>query len=462
MRIICPDCGFTREIDENKVPAKAQLATCPKCQLKFQFRVLEEDALNNDAQDMASETTPEQEAVETTAPEYDDSQMAVPVQPPAQKEDSADSETPISESATIEELQAALRAEIPEQKATDHESGLEYFEEPVEENDDPNTSEGQDIWQKLNDMDPIVPENISSEKDTIEQEEETLSNETPQAGYDPEQEGYSEVLSAAPQKESAEVKPEDDETDSWNENKEEGNAQQEQPVFNPTSFDDNDPEQLEAMENLRSTRRRPIVDVPFERLDKYGFFGGFYLTTRRALLSPFLFFETMPTHGKKMPYIYYTLMFQIAILFGIFWEMIGITDPLDSALTMGADPATLAEATNPMTYILSVLSAPAITAVSLLIASFFFQIGIKFLAPSENMFEKTWRAYSYAAAPTILCIIPFAGTAIGSIWSFVLIVIGLKSIHKTTYLKTLIALIVPMLVIILVISALIIVAMGTV
>jgi predicted Zn finger-like uncharacterized protein len=43
MQITCPECRFTREVDENKIPARSQVATCPKCQTKFKFRDLPEE-----------------------------------------------------------------------------------------------------------------------------------------------------------------------------------------------------------------------------------------------------------------------------------------------------------------------------------------------------------------------------------------------------------------------------------
>jgi hypothetical protein len=42
MRILCPMCGFGREIDQAKIPARAQMATCPRCQHKFRFRVVDD------------------------------------------------------------------------------------------------------------------------------------------------------------------------------------------------------------------------------------------------------------------------------------------------------------------------------------------------------------------------------------------------------------------------------------
>lgn len=42
MRILCPLCAFVREVDETKIPPRAQMATCPKCQHKFRFRVVDD------------------------------------------------------------------------------------------------------------------------------------------------------------------------------------------------------------------------------------------------------------------------------------------------------------------------------------------------------------------------------------------------------------------------------------
>lgn len=43
MKIECPKCGFSREVDADKIPDKAKLATCPKCGHKFHFRNAEDE-----------------------------------------------------------------------------------------------------------------------------------------------------------------------------------------------------------------------------------------------------------------------------------------------------------------------------------------------------------------------------------------------------------------------------------
>ena len=41
MMIRCPECEFARSIDESKIPATAQVATCPRCKARFRFRNVE-------------------------------------------------------------------------------------------------------------------------------------------------------------------------------------------------------------------------------------------------------------------------------------------------------------------------------------------------------------------------------------------------------------------------------------
>ncbi len=41
MKISCPNCGFSRDVPEEKIPPKATRATCPKCAHKFEFRKAE-------------------------------------------------------------------------------------------------------------------------------------------------------------------------------------------------------------------------------------------------------------------------------------------------------------------------------------------------------------------------------------------------------------------------------------
>lgn len=69
MNIICPNCGFGRTVNEDKLPPKAVRATCPKCQHQFKFRELPKTPAEQDA--------PQAVPAEPTRP-------VAPEQPPAE------------------------------------------------------------------------------------------------------------------------------------------------------------------------------------------------------------------------------------------------------------------------------------------------------------------------------------------------------------------------------------------
>ncbi|MGL1861924.1 MAG: zinc-ribbon domain-containing protein [Pseudodesulfovibrio sp.] len=85
MEIICPDCKFSREVDETKVPARSQVATCPKCQVKFKFRELPDE---EPLEEKPTEAAPIQEEEPVLKPWTNPSAAEPrPETPPAAKED---------------------------------------------------------------------------------------------------------------------------------------------------------------------------------------------------------------------------------------------------------------------------------------------------------------------------------------------------------------------------------------
>jgi len=68
MYIKCPECGFGREVPQDKIPAQAKKATCPKCGARFAFRETGEENVFP-AADGASDSTGEQSADQTSRDE---------------------------------------------------------------------------------------------------------------------------------------------------------------------------------------------------------------------------------------------------------------------------------------------------------------------------------------------------------------------------------------------------------
>ena len=65
MKIICPVCGFTRDVDEGKLPSAAAIATCPRCKERFRFR----ESVATDRNEPLERSASVPEAVKVQAPD---------------------------------------------------------------------------------------------------------------------------------------------------------------------------------------------------------------------------------------------------------------------------------------------------------------------------------------------------------------------------------------------------------
>ncbi len=266
MRITCPQCGFSRQIPDDKVPDTAELATCPKCSHRFRFRTLDNG--------QPTESAPAPEATGTPEPEA---------------------------------AQPDFRIDEPEQAP-----------EPAPE-----------------------PAPAASQADTVE------------------------------------------------------------------------------------------IDVPFERLDQYGFFPGIWLTIRRVMLSPRLFFRVMPLRGLAAPLAFYLLLFEFSLVMDVLWGKAGLPPvsgihpglaPLDPGLGGPAGPVTL------------FVIYPAMAAVIAFVTSGVLHAMLKLMRSGERGFEATFRAQTYSNSSLILSVLPY-GYLGGILWGLVLLVIALKNVHRTSWLK---------------------------
>jgi predicted Zn finger-like uncharacterized protein len=92
MNITCPKCGFGRTVNAEKLPTKAVMATCPKCQHRFKFREIPAEHIEPEtaspAQPPAAEPETQAAAVQAATPDPATESPAAPQPPsPAQAQD---------------------------------------------------------------------------------------------------------------------------------------------------------------------------------------------------------------------------------------------------------------------------------------------------------------------------------------------------------------------------------------
>jgi len=183
-------------------------------------------------------------------------------------------------------------------------------------------------------------------------------------------------------------------------------------------------------------------EVPWERLDQYGFFPGLVATIKRAMLSPQQFFATMPIgNGVIRPLAFYVLLSMVSAIAQFLFQMLGLT-------VIGGMAGGGGETGIPDAY--AFMGMGAASAFVLLLYPIVFTIGIYVTAAVHHLFlmlfqaasagfEGTFRALAYGSAPTVLTVVPILGWIVASVWMLVVTFIGLKTIHRTSYARVLTA-----------------------
>jgi len=184
-------------------------------------------------------------------------------------------------------------------------------------------------------------------------------------------------------------------------------------------------------------------NVPWENLDRFGFFPGFFETIKRVMLHPIRFFSGLmfePGIGK--PLIFYLLIAEVQALAQFFWQMSGVVPMMTN--TPGGSQVGLGMMGMGSAFIL--IMYPLILTVML-----FIMVGVNHLClllfkAADRGFSGTFRAVTYGSAPMVLALIPLIGPVIGALWTMTTTFFGYKYIHRTTTTRVVLAMLLPLLV----------------
>lgn len=405
MQIICPDCQFAREVDESKIPARSQVATCPKCQTKFQFRELPPEESEFEIEPKPEATAQEMDAQES--PEQADSSLENLAQPAQGTLPFANMPAPAAPEEPVQEAQEVA-------KETEDEGPVFPPMTAPGENDQKVQHPSGEIWDKLHNMTP--PETATKDEEPAVSPFDDIPSESQQP--------------AAGEYQSSVNEPEP--VPGWN-----------------GQFSEDFPDPMQDEQNKsEDDEHSPSVPPPFEQLDRYGFFYGVYMTIKLVLTAPRLFYSVMPVGGGfSKPLTFTILITMVQTFVQYFWGMAGLSSDLGPEET--EQIAGIAGALAP---IFMLLLMPAFVAASQFMLTGFYHMLLSLMKAGNKGFEGTFRALAYSNTPIILGLFPMplqqieiGWMLIVGIWGLVLTVIGLKNIHKTSYARVIPVAIIPIL-----------------
>lgn len=184
------------------------------------------------------------------------------------------------------------------------------------------------------------------------------------------------------------------------------------------------------------TERMPSA---WENRLELGLLQGMYKTFTAVLFSPEKFFRRMTFRaGLKEPFAFGLLFGSIGSMFGLFWQFL---------LTSGKSPFYVQRllehfSLNLLFFGLMIIS-PLIVTLMMFVTGGIMHICLLAVRGGKNGFEGTFRVVAFSQAANILGIIPFIGEFIGSIWQFIVLIMGLREIHEISYFRVFLAVLLP-------------------
>jgi hypothetical protein len=100
--------------------------------------------------------------------------------------------------------------------------------------------------------------------------------------------------------------------------------------------------------------------------------------------------------------------------------------------------------------------SPLFVTIAMFVTSAILHLLLLIVRGGKNGFEATFRVVSYSQATQIWGVIPFLGGFIGGLWLLIVQIVGLREIHETSYLRVIMALLIPVALILLLVLAIVI------
>jgi len=179
--------------------------------------------------------------------------------------------------------------------------------------------------------------------------------------------------------------------------------------------------------------------APWENRSGNGFVRAIYLTFKGVLFSPAAFFRRLTFNGGlREPLAFGLLVGAVGNMFGLFWPVIMISGGL---FPFGA--AVLGQVSAGLIFLILVVAVPVCVTLGMFIYSAILHLLLLVVRGGKNGFEATFRVVSYSQAAQVWELIPVIGSWIGGIWQLVIQVVGLREIHGVSYLRVIIAFLLP-------------------
>ena len=187
------------------------------------------------------------------------------------------------------------------------------------------------------------------------------------------------------------------------------------------------------------------VIPPWER-GEGGWLSRIIKTWRGVAFNPSRFFFSLKTDGMVLrAFLYGWLFMTLGMLASSLYRLAFLPEFLEQLQKNAGTQELMA---NDMALIetlafWSVFLSPLIAAGAILINSALYNLVLKSIGSAPKGFGGTLKVVSYASSPMILLVLPFVGGIVAFIWNMALCIMGLTLVHRTTQMRSMLAVVFP-------------------
>ena len=187
-----------------------------------------------------------------------------------------------------------------------------------------------------------------------------------------------------------------------------------------------------------SNNTEGLLLPPWERRDRFGFLNALYLTIKDVLLAPGTFFHRMPSQvGLAQPLLFAVLLGLVATFFHWMYTLAG------SSLQVFVQDDISQVMKAPIFSFFNFLFSPITVSIGVFFQAGLTHLMLMILGGNRLGFEATFRVAAYSEATAVLLMVPGCGAFLAVVWSLVVTVVGLYSIHETEPWKAVVAVVLP-------------------
>ncbi len=176
---------------------------------------------------------------------------------------------------------------------------------------------------------------------------------------------------------------------------------------------------------------------------------AFISVIKMSIADPTAHFERVAQgRGWLRPWVYAliisAIVFLIAAAYQIGFQLIATSAEFAVKFT---DPFTIMSVPFSALFLimLAIIGVPVSTTLALLVSAGIYHLCLMLLGAAKREFMCTFRVVCYSMAPQLFQIVPLLGGMVGWVWQVVLTIIGIKVVHETSYGRSTVAVMLPML-----------------